>query len=129
MKKRKAYKPRMVKIPMTKELYDTFGIYLHVALATLQKRPDTDAFDAIAQIMNVVALTIKDDLRFIDEMLYISSGIRMMNDVSNKCTAGLPLKDYELACITLAVNTIDKILPRLDVSKLYLANATIRNIN
>ena len=128
MSKRKEYKPRLVKIPMSKELYDSFGMYLHVALATMQNRPDSDAFDAIAQIMNVVSVTIKDDLRFNNESLFINSGIRMMNDISNKCTAGLPLKDYELACITLAINTIDAILSRLDVSKLYLANLSVRSM-
>lgn len=128
MSKRKAYKPRLIKIPMSKELYDSFGIYLHMALATMQKRPDSDAFDAIAQIMNVVSITIKDDARFDDHKIFINSGIRMMNDIANKCSAGLPLKDYELACITLAINSIDSILPRLDVSKLYLANISVKNI-
>lgn len=128
MSKRKAYKPKPIRIPMTKALYDEFGLQMHMSLATLRTKPCNEAFDALGWIFNVVVTTIERDERFTDSLIHIHSGIRMMNQISNKCTAGLPLKDYELACLFSASNVIDEILPRLDITKMHMANLKLRGI-
>lgn len=122
----KKYKPRLVKIPMSKNLYDEFSLQLHTALATLRIAPCTEAYDAIGWLFNVVVVVAEKDKRFDDEMIHLYSGIRMMNQIQNKCEAKLPLKDYELACLFSAVQTVDEILPRLDVSKLHIANLHLK---
>ena len=127
MKKRnKAYKPKLIKIPMTKALYDEFGIQMHTAYAALINQSSLEAFNALAHIMNVVTQAASKDKRFSDEMLYLNTGIATMNQIANKCQAGLPLKDFESASIGLAVNTIDRILPYMDISKLYVAMNEVR---
>lgn len=128
MKPRKSYKPKPIRIPMTKSLYDEFGLQMHTALASLRLQPTEDQFCALATIINVVSIAIKDDARFDDSRIYINSGINMMNQISNKCAAGLPLKDFEMACLTVAVSAVDDILPRLDVTKLHLANLTLKGM-
>ena len=119
-------KPRLISIPMSKPLYDSISMQLHTALATLRTAPCTEAYDAIGWLFNVVAVVAEKDKRFTSQMIHIYSGIRMMNQIQNKCEAGLPLKDYELACLFSAVQTVDEILPRLDVSKIHLANLHLK---
>ena len=128
MKKRKQYKPKPIRIPMSKALYDEFGLQMHMALATLRTKPCTEAFDALGWMFNVVVVTVEHDKRFADSMIHIYSGIRMMNQISNKCIAGLPLKDYELACLFSAANVIEEILPRLDITKLHTSNLKLRGL-
>ena len=119
-------KPRLVRIPMSKALYDSFSMQLHTSLATLRTAPCLEAYDAIGWLFNVVAVVVEKDDRFKDDLIHLYSGIRMMNQIQNKCAAGLPLKDYELACLFSAVQTVDEILPRLDVSKIHLANLHLK---
>lgn len=128
MSKRKAYKPRPIRIPMTKTLFDEFGMQMHTALAALRVAPDEDQFCALAMIMNVVSVAIQDDSRFDEYRIYVNTGISMMNQISNKCTAMLPLRDYEIASLTIAVSAIDEMLPRMDVTKLHLANMTLKGL-
>ena len=127
MKKRnKAYKPKLIRIPMMKEIFDTFGMQMHVSYDTLIRSPNIDAFDALAQIFNVVTVTASKDNRFEHEMLYLNTGIATMNQIYKKCEAGLPLKDHEAASIRVAVNAIERVLPYMDVSKLYVSMQEVR---
>lgn len=127
MKKRnKAYKPKLIKIPMTKALYDEFGIQMHTAYAALINQSSLEGFDALAHIMNVVTTAASKDKRFNDEMLYLNTGLATMNQISNKCQAGLPIKEHESAAIGVAVAAIDRVLPYMDVSKLYVAMNEVR---
>ena len=121
-------KPRLVRIPMSKALYEQFSMQLHTALATLRTAPCLEAYDAIGWLFNVVAVVAEEDKRFKDDLIHLYSGIRMMNQIQNKCEAKLPLKDYELACLFSAVQTVDEILPRLDVSKIHLANLHLKGM-
>jgi hypothetical protein len=127
MKKRnKSYKPKMVKIPMTKALYDEFGLQLHTAYAELISQPSTDAFDRVAAIMNVVTLTAINDARFKDEVMYLKTGISTMNQIINKCDKGLALRDHESAALGVAISAIDRVLPYMDISKLYQSMMELR---
>ncbi len=111
---------------MTKSLHDEFGMQMHMSIATLRTKPRLEAFDSLGWLFNVVIMTVEHDPRFTDDLIHLYSGIRMMNQISNKCTAGLPLKDYELGCLTSAASVVDDILPRLDVSKLHMAYLQLR---
>lgn len=111
---------------MSKALHDEFGIQMHMSIATLRNKPCIEAFDSLGWLFNVVIVTVEKDPRFVDDLLYIHSGIRMMNQIANKCVAGLPLKDYELACLTSAASVVDDILPRLDITKLHMAYLQLR---
>lgn len=128
MKKRnKAYKPKLVKIPMTKALYDEFGLQMHTAYAALIKLPNIESFDALAAIINIVSFTASNDKRFDDEMLYFTTGIATMNQIYSKCQAGLPIKDHEAAAIGVAISAVDRVLPYMDVSKLYVSMNEVRS--
>jgi hypothetical protein len=111
---------------MTKALYDEFGIQMHTAYAALINQSSLDGFDALAHIMNVVTQAARNDKRFEHEMLYLKTGIATMNQIANKCQAGLPLKEHESAAIGVAVSAIDRVLPYMDVSKLYVAMNEMR---
>lgn len=128
MSKRKAYKPKPIRIPMSKSLHDEFAMQMHMSLATLRSKPCVEAFDALGWLFNVVILTVEKDERFTDDLIYLHSGIRMMNQIADKCTAGLPLKDYEIACLTSAASVMDDILPRLDITKLHFSNLQLKGL-
>lgn len=111
---------------MTKSLYDEFGIQMHTAYAALINQSSLEAFNALAHIMNVVTQAARNDKRFEHEMLYLKTGIATMNQIYGKCESKLPLKDYESAAIGVAVAAIDRVLPYMDVSKLYVAMNEVR---
>lgn len=100
-------------------------MHAHTALATLRYAPDMNAFESLGTLMNVIQIAIDKDLRFMHEATLIRGGAATMNQVADKIDAGLPLQDYELASIEVAVITMDQIFPRLDVTKLHLARLTL----
>lgn len=128
MKRKKKYQPRLIKIPVTSTLRDEIAMQIRLGLESLKTNPDIDSFCAVAAIMNMVGFAAKDDTRFKDEIVIIESGMRMMNQVVNKCESGFRLKDYEVCCINNAVNKIDSILPYMDVTKLHLAQLSINRM-
>ena len=126
MKPRKKYRPRMVRIPMGKNLHDAFGMQMHASLATMRVQPCLEAWDALGWIFNVVCVTIKDDARFTSEMTQIQQGVEAMNECL-PCAESNTMMPYSVtAQLTAAVSVIDDILPRLDVTKLHLANLSLK---
>tara|TARA_R110000868_G_scaffold407598_3_gene689209 strand:+ start:214 stop:558 length:345 start_codon:yes stop_codon:yes gene_type:complete len=113
---------------MTKTLYDEFGLQMHFAFSQLCRQPSDEHFCSLGTIMNVVNIAIDKDKKFDEDRIYLNSGINMMTQIGNKCVAGLPLKDYEMECIKIALNRIDDILPYIDVTKLHLANMTLKGL-
>lgn len=126
MKPRKKYRPRMVRIPMGKSLHDAFCIQMHASLATMRVQPCLEAWDALGWIFNVVCVTIKDDNRFTSEMTQIQQGVEAMNECLPCAESNKPMPDSVTASLTIAVSVIDDILPRLDVTKLHLANLSLK---
>lgn len=126
-KPRRAYRPRLVRIPMTAALHDQFGITLHVSLAAMASAPSREQFDAIGQIFNVIALAIEHDKRFSAEAVILASGASAMNQIASGCerTGNLRPTDIELLPVRNAVNVCDRILSRLDVTQLHLANVKL----
>lgn len=128
MRKRSAYRPRLVRVPVT-GLRDELALQLHAGLLALEKAPSPNCFDALAEIFNIIGLTLENDPRLSDESRCICGGAAALNQVEERvCLHGRPPLDHELTPIRIAVNTIDAILPRLDMSRMYVAMARLQQI-
>lgn len=129
-KPRHAHKRRLIKIPMTAGLHDQFGMALHGALIGLSLAPDRDQFDNLAQMFNVIGLAIEHDARFKDEALILSSGASAMGQIDDgwRRTGVLRPTALELLPVRNAINVCDQILPRIDVTRLHLAQVELANL-
>jgi hypothetical protein len=110
---------------MCQALHDEFGMQMHTALATLRTSPTREAYDALGWLINCVFITIANDPKFEDALAPIDAAIKMMNKLGQRCE-GSSLSDYEIACLTSCVSLMDDILPRLDVTKIHLANLSLK---
>lgn len=117
----KKYRPKLIAIPVMRPLHDEMAMHLRAALVTLTYKPSNDAFDMLAGVLNVVQVAIQNDSRFPHEAKLINGGAATMNQISKKVDRGLALQEHELGSIKISVNTVDEILPRLDVGKLNAA--------
>lgn len=124
----KKYRPRLIRIPVTKTLHQELAMHAHGALVTLRYAPDPDAFESLATMMNVVQIAIDKDERFVHEAKLIRGGAATMSQIMRKVDARLPLQDHELASIEVAVTAMDQIFPRLDVTKLHLSRLALSRI-
>ena len=106
---------------MTAGLRETIALHMHASLATLIHEPTLDAFDSLANIFNMVGLTILHDSRCAHEARLINGGAMAMQDIGRLLEASLPLQDHHLAPVRVAVTAIDSILWWIDVAKLYTA--------
>lgn len=122
-KPRHAHRARLVSIPMTDGLRKEFAMTMHAALFGLRACPARHHFDALAQIFNVVSLTIENDTRFTHEARIIAGGARALNDIDTRFgeLRIFQPSTIEVAPIRPAATAIDQILPRLDVTQLYLS--------
>lgn len=125
--KDKKYRPRMIRIPVT-GIHRELALHAHAALMTLRYSPSIEAFDMLAGIINMVQVTIENDLRFTHEAKLITGGAATLNQIAKKIESGLALHEFELASICVAVNTIDCILSKLDVSRMHLAQLSVRKL-
>ena len=116
----KAYRPSIARLPMTGGLRDLIATHMHGALAALRLCPNAEAFDALANIVNMVGLTVQHDRAFREQYLLINGAARTMNQIGPKCEANLALRGHEIASLAVAVSAIDDILPRIDVARLFI---------
>ena len=123
----KAYKPRLISIPVT-GLHQEFALHAHAALFMLGHAPSNDSFDALAGMLNLIQVAIENDVRFIHEAKLISGGAMTLNQIARKVAARIPLKEHEFASLRVAVNAVDAIFTRLDVSRLYVAQTILRDL-
>lgn len=112
-----------------KPLHDEIAMHIRAALVTLTYAPSSDAFDMLAGVLNVVQVAIQNDARFVHEAKLINGGAATMNQISKKVDRGLALQEHELASIRVSVNTVDEMLPRLDVGKLNAARIWVNDIS
>jgi hypothetical protein len=117
---------RLPRIPMGSVLRDQFRLQLHTSLSALKTAPSTDAFDGLAEIFNVVGWALRDDAQHSREANVIEVGAAALNRIENHVFLTQRIAETEIATITAAVNEIDNLLGRLDVSKLYLAMRELR---
>ncbi|MFT0547888.1 hypothetical protein ACMHYO_16355 [Allopusillimonas ginsengisoli] len=131
MRKHRTYQPKPVRIPMT-GLRDTIALHMHASLAALTYGADTRSFDSLANIINMVGLTIQHDDRCAHEYRLVQGGAMAMNDIGKLIDAGLRPQEHHLAPVRVAVNAIDNVLGWIDVAKLYtaekLAVAAVRHM-
>jgi hypothetical protein len=125
--KNKKYRPKPIRIPVT-GLHSEMALHLHAALMTLRYQPSVDAFDMLAGILNMIQVTIENDERFIHEAKLINGGAATLNQIARKIESGQSLQEFELGSIQVAVNTVDLILARLDVTRMHLAQLTVRKL-
>lgn len=113
-----------VNIPVTGVRRQT-AFALHLSYNMLATAPDENAFSQLAHTINVIGIAITGDVRFVDEMRIISSASAAMNQIGAK-EGLLRATQLELLPVLNAVSVIDKLLPRLEVSRLYQAMAQLR---
>lgn len=127
-KKRNNQRRRLPHLPVMRELHNQFGLQMHTALARLKVEPDMQAYDALAQIFNLIGLTTSKNKKFQHEHRLIVSGASTMNQIERKISAKLPLKQHEITPLQITVNTIDEILGKLSVMDLYASMQQLRLI-
>jgi hypothetical protein len=110
------------------ELRDQFGLQMHTALRCLDTAPNPDSFDALAEVFNVVQVAIEHDAQRAHEARLINGGAMALIQVEQRVRAGKAPQPYEMAPIRVAVNTIDAMLGKLDVSGLYLAIQKLKSM-
>ena len=123
----KPYRPRTISIPVT-GLHRDFALCAHAALFMLGRAPSNDSFDVLAGILNLIQVAIEHDERFQHEAVLINGGAMTLNQVMRKISAGMQLREHEFASIRVAVCTVDGIFTRLDLSRLYVAQTILRDL-
>lgn len=109
---------RQRRTPLTGLLRE-FGLQMHVQLDVLARAPSASAFDALAQVFNVVQIAIRDDARHSQAAAVINdAACTLIATESRICTGTIPAA-HELASIRSGVNAIDGLLGRLTVEGMY----------
>jgi len=116
----KKYVPRAPRIPITK-LRDDIALIIHTSIVRLAAGPDLDAYDNLAENINMAGLALEGKPQFSREFALIESGARAMNQIGELVNAGQSPKPHHIAPIRVAVNVIDAVLGRLDLETLYVA--------
>jgi len=131
-KPRKAYRRRLVNIPVMPELLLQFEQQLRISLACLQSSSGLESFDAIAEILDIVGLTLEEMKRpsLLSSFRIIQSGASAMLQIKGKFerTDVIHMTDLEYLPIRNAVNEALEVLPKLSVTNLYMAMQEIKGI-
>lgn len=129
-KPRKPYRRRIERVPVMPELIKEFEEQLRISLACLRTSPSIESFDAVAEILNVIALTLESLKRPKLHASYkiITSGSSAMMQIEGKRerTGKVHMSDIEYLPILNAVNEALTVLPRLDVMSIYCALQKLR---
>lgn len=123
-KRNKAYKPKHIQVPIMPDLQKEFMWASHASLATLRLAPNTDAFDQLADLFNVISVALQDTG---GRSLILDSGMRAMQDVCDRAerTGKLAIGRFELPPIENAVLECEEIIKQLDVIRLYQARVKV----
>lgn len=123
-KRNKAYKPRHIQVPVMPDLQKEFMWASHASLATLRLAPNTDAFDQLADLFNVISVALQDTG---GRSLILASGMRAMQDVCDRAerTGKLAIGRFELQPIENAVLECEEIVKQLDLIRLYQARLKV----
>lgn len=118
MRKRSAHVAKLPRIPVT-GLHGEIALTLHLCMAVITVDGTVELFAQLQDIFNLIGLTIENDERFEAELKVLNCGSRAMNTIGARPGA-IYLLDTEIEQMRAAAATIDALLPRLDVSKMYL---------
>lgn len=131
-KRNKPYRPREVKIPITRGLLDSFGQELHFALMTARAGHfNTDNFDRIAAAFNVIWGALFHHPSKDPAVIKVLEGaMRAMNECSARGdrTGVWTLNITELATVTAATHKAEEALQFLNVNDLYNSMQKLREV-
>jgi len=118
MSRRKPYRPRLVRVPITRGVVDSYAQDLHFPLMAAELGHfTTESFDKIGAALNVVwgALQFKPP-KDPAVLIVIESGMRTMNECAQRGdgTGIWKLTPIELASVTAAANKAEEALPHLN---------------
>lgn len=113
--------PRLKRLPVMGKLRDEFGITMHVAMRSLETTPTVEAFDALADVFNLLQVDLENDKRRVRAAAAINDGAGALNESQDAVAAGQVPHQRHLKRIRAAVNTIDELIGKLDVNRLYLS--------
>src|SRR3546814_723578 len=116
-RRQKVHTPRLPRIPMMPALRDQFGMQMHTALLCLERAPGAEPFEALAEIFNVIQITLEHDTKRAHEARLITGGAAALVQIEHRVRQGMVPQPYEIAPIQIAVNTIDAILGQLNVDR------------
>ena len=119
---------KLVSIPVPSELHDQMAMTLHAALHMVRTQPGIEHYDAIAEVLSIVKLTVQDDERFQEEWRVLAQGVNdliALAESAATCGVSQP-SEQQLRHITNAVNLGDYLIARLDLTKMYTAMQTLR---
>lgn len=130
-KPRKAYRPRLLNVPITDGFVEQFDSLLVKAEIGLNLRAPTDEhFEAIAEAMNVIGPVALGTLSKRDpDAIALESAALAMNAAVDRARAGNGrMYDSELLAVGRAIEACKRALPRLDARALALQMAAVRKI-
>ncbi|MDD3759155.1 MAG: hypothetical protein PHN76_13495 [Advenella sp.] len=120
MKKRSKRVPRPIKIPIT-GMRNRIALDARIAFDVLCRQPDVEKFDDLIDIFNTMTVIAHNDARFEPEKTMISGASRALILARELIANHLQLPQRLLDPIRIGVNTIDEMLPRIDVALLINA--------
>lgn len=110
-----------VKTPVTRAMRNEFAMQTYTAMQQLSSKPTIEAWEAMAQVINLFAIATRDDKRRSNDFTVIHSGLVAMTEVEMNCRNCVSLPDAKLDKIRDAVNTIDNCVGKMSVEQLYAA--------
>lgn len=93
----------------------------YTAMQQLSSKPTIEAWEAMAQVINLFAIATRDDKRRAVDFTVIHSGLVAMTEVEMNCRNGVSLPEVKIDRIRSAVNAIDSCVGKMSVEQLYAA--------
>lgn len=123
MKKRSNRKPRPIKIPIT-GLRSRVALDARLAYQVLCLQPDVEKYDDLIDIFNTMSIIAENDKRFEPEKVFLGGAARALIQARELIASQVKLPQRLLDPIRIGINTIDDMLPRIDVAFLFNAERT-----
>jgi hypothetical protein len=124
-KRNKAYRPKVVHIPVMAELQREFMLAGHGALAAMRLAPNEAAFDQLASLFNVFHVAM---CQIGAASPVLESGMRALKEVAarDEQHGVLEIRRFELPPIENAVFECERLTREVDVMGLYTASLKTR---
>ena len=118
----KRYTPKPIRPPVTKGLFDEFGMDMHFSLMAFSTgTASLDRWKKLAKVVMTVSFATDDEPRVLKEhKAAIDSAVLTLKAISdmNVRTGKWRVSNLDLISLTRGVTAIDKVLPRLDYRRL-----------
>jgi len=103
------------------KLRDEFGLVMHTALRSLETMPTVEAFDALAEVFNLLQVDLRNDKKRARAAASINDRAGALIDSQEAVAAGQVPLERHLKRMRAAVDTIDELIGKLDINRLYLS--------